>query len=511
MANSGTWGQKAKSLKYQILFLSALPILGFSFTGYSSYKDIQGLNALLEGVHTGLVPTIESLGKFELARESLKGHVWEAMAHENDLKDRIEMSDDLVHDIANVKEGLAAYEKTPQDSYEKEHFPKVKKATEEYVLLATRLQTLLRSEKASDLKEAKEIVYGPMQQLDGVLGEYAEAVIKKEYAEAETDKLAAKAMEHKAITFLIAMTLLIGGGVATLLMVLGRRIVNKVSHTSETVESASSQVAVAIEQLSAASTELAHASTKTAASLEEAVATVEELSTLVGSNSAHTKKASELAVKTNHTATSGEQELKSLFTSMQSISASSKRMIEIIDVIDDIAFQTNLLALNASVEAARAGEQGKGFAVVAEAVRTLAQRSAVAAKDINQLITQSSEEVGQGVKASEQSGQVLRSILEDIAKVMTINNEIALSSEEQASRISMLSQALEALDTASQGNAASAEEISATATEIASQTEAVQVQIHDLGILIDGGHDTDAPVMLQPAANRARAALKVAA
>jgi methyl-accepting chemotaxis protein len=293
-------------------------------------------------------------------------------------------------------------------------------------------------------------------------------------------------MEHKAMLYLASVTFVMGGGVAIALMVLGKRIVNKVSQTSETVEHSSVQVSAAIEQLSAASNELANASTKTAASLEEAAATVEELSELVGNNCESSKKAAELAEHSSERATSGESELKQLLNFMQNISASSKKMLEILDVIDDIAFQTNLLALNASVEAARAGEQGKGFAVVAEAVRNLAQRSAVAAKDINVLISKSADEVNEGVKASSKSGDVLRVILADIKKISAINREIAAGSEEQSNRINMLSQAIEVIDTSSQGNAASAEEISATSLEIAGQSEAVQRQIQGLGTLIHG-------------------------
>ncbi len=492
MSAAGSFQQKAQSLKYQVLFLALLPIAGFSFTGYSSFKDVQSLNGLLNDVHTGLVPTIESIGSFDLARETLNGHVWQALAHENNPEDRIEMAKDLDDDMASVQAAIASYQKTPFGPYEKEHFPAVKEATDAYISQIKGIQSLLKSENSQDLQAAKKIMDGRMHELDKVIGAFSEEVIKQEYADAEADKKTAQATEQKIISFLITVTLLIGGGVALLLILLGRRIVSKVSVTSETVEDASAQVAVAIEQLAAASTELAQSSTKTAASLEEAVATVEEIGALVSTNSASSKKASELAHQSSETASKGEKELQSLFGSMQNISQSSSKMLEIIDVIDDIAFQTNLLALNASVEAARAGEQGKGFAVVADAVRTLAQRSAIAAKDINQLISTSADQVNEGVKASQESGHVLRSILENINKVTVINNEIALGSEEQSQRIHLLSQALEALDTSSQTNAASAEEISATAAEIASQTEAVQGQIHELGILIDGGHHQEA-------------------
>ena len=216
MARSGSVKAKLKSLKYQILFLALVPIAGFSFTGLSSYKDIQGLNAQLNRVHEGLVPTLESLSGFDLARESLKAHVWEALSHEGNIDDRKEMADDLVHDIADVKEYLSDYSKTPLGPYEKEHFPETKKATEEYLLLVEQIQTLLKSPSVEDLHKAKFIMDGRLHELDKIVGEYSEEVIKQEYKEAEEDRIEAEKTEKKAVSFLILSTLLIGGGVALL-------------------------------------------------------------------------------------------------------------------------------------------------------------------------------------------------------------------------------------------------------------------------------------------------------
>ncbi len=161
---------------------------------------------------------------------------------------------------------------------------------------------------------------------------------------------------------------------------------------------------------------------------------------------------------------------------MTQISQSSKKIEEIIHVIDDIAFQTNLLALNAAVEAARAGEQGKGFAVVAEAVRALAQRSAASASDISTLIKESVTQIEDGSHTADQSGAVLTNIVSSIKKVADLNNEIAAASAEQTTGIQQISKAMNQLDQASQSNAASAEEIAATSGEINN----LAVTAHDL-------------------------------
>ena len=184
----------------------------------------------------------------------------------------------------------------------------------------------------------------------------------------------------------------------------------------------------------------------------------------------------------------GEREIRNLIESMKDISQSSKKIEEIINVIDDIAFQTNLLALNAAVEAARAGEQGKGFAVVAEAVRGLAQRSASAAKDITALIQDSVSKIDRGSKIVDNSGNALKTIVTSVKKVSDLNNEIATASAEQANGISQISKAMNALDTSTQQNAAASEEVAATSEEMSSQAESLRNLVANLSLIVNGGH-----------------------
>jgi methyl-accepting chemotaxis protein len=249
---------------------------------------------------------------------------------------------------------------------------------------------------------------------------------------------------------------------------------------------AADQTAAGGTQLAAASSQLSSGSSECAASLEETVASLEELSSMVKINSEHANQASQLSHSSQETAEKGENEIGNLISVMSDIAGSSKKIEEIINVIDDIAFQTNLLALNAAVEAARAGEQGKGFAVVAEAVRNLAQRSASAAKDIASLIKENVSKSGDGSKAAGASGVVLKNILDSAKKVASLNAEIAAGSQEQTNGIQQISQAMNQLDQATQGNASSAEEVAASSEEMSEQARTLKTLVSDLQIIITG-------------------------
>jgi len=259
-------------------------------------------------------------------------------------------------------------------------------------------------------------------------------------------------------------------------------ISNQISH-------AAGETSAAGHELSTASQSLSNGSAEAAASLEETVASLEELSSMVKTNSDHAKEASTLSQKSQSSAETGEKEIAKLITAMSSIAAGSKKIEEIINVIDDIAFQTNLLALNAAVEAARAGEQGKGFSVVAEAVRALAQRSAVAAKDIATLITENVQNSESGAKIAETSGAVLNEIVINVKKVADLNQEISTASQEQSTGLGQITTAMNQLDRATQENASSSEEVAANSEEMSSQAALLNTMVVDLRGLVNGvGH-----------------------
>ena len=240
------------------------------------------------------------------------------------------------------------------------------------------------------------------------------------------------------------------------------QIVNHIRAGAESIAVGAGQVAAGNQQLSSRTEE--HAS-----SLEETASTLEEFTTTVKQNADHARQASALAGTASTTAERGGEVVGKVVTTMQEVTASSKRISDIIGVIDGISFQTNILALNAAVEAARAGEQGRGFAVVASEVRSLAQRSASSAKEIRGLIENSVGRVEAGARLVEQAGKTMDELVASVRKVASIMTEIAAASDEQSSGIEQINKAITQMDTVVQMNASLVEEATAAATSMAGQ------------------------------------------
>ncbi len=266
-----------------------------------------------------------------------------------------------------------------------------------------------------------------------------------------------------------------------------RKPVGQLTDIVKNLDAASTELSSAADQISQVSQTLSVNATESAKSIESTASAVEEISSTATRNSDSAKQAAVIAQGSRQEAEVGEREIKQLIESMNDISKSSRKIEEIISVIDDIAFQTNLLALNAAVEAARAGEQGKGFGVVAEAVRNLAQRSATAAKDIEGLIKESVSRVDQGKEIADRSGAVLKRIVESANRSSVISGEIASLSEEQANGIDHVGKAMQEIDSTTQRNAASSEETSASAEEISSQAVMLKELVGDLVQMLEGG------------------------
>jgi methyl-accepting chemotaxis protein len=240
------------------------------------------------------------------------------------------------------------------------------------------------------------------------------------------------------------------------------RLVVQVRNSAQGVAAASAEIAQGNNDLSTRTEQQASALQETAASMEELDATVKQ-------NADSARHANELALNASSIAVRGGQVVDQVVTTMRGINESSRKISDIISVIDGIAFQTNILALNAAVEAARAGEQGRGFAVVASEVRSLAQRSAEAAKEITALINASVERVEQGSTLVDQAGSTMAEVVDSIRRVTDIMGEISAASNEQAQGVAQVGEAVTQMDQGTQQNAALVEEMAAAASSLKSQ------------------------------------------
>ncbi|WP_115853846.1 methyl-accepting chemotaxis protein [Kushneria indalinina] len=252
------------------------------------------------------------------------------------------------------------------------------------------------------------------------------------------------------------------------------RYATRLNQLFENVSLVSETIGGRTREISAGNMDLSRRTESQAAALEETASAMEELSSTVSQNADSASEASRLAGEASSVAENGGNRVTRVISSMEEISQSSKKMADIVNMIDGIAFQTNLLALNASVEAARAGEQGRGFAVVAGEVRSLASRSATAASEIGHLIKDSVGRIDEGTRHAREAGEVMQEVVASVQRVTGLVSEIAMASKEQAAGINDVNQAVADMDSVTQQNAALVEEVASAATALEEQTMALE-------------------------------------
>jgi methyl-accepting chemotaxis protein len=330
----------------------------------------------------------------------------------------------------------------------------------------------------SPWKNGKDILGYPMEdRKDGYL--HGVFVVKAGYEQALT-------RAKQTMSWTVLWVSLIVLAIMAFLVVTVRNNFLQLEKQSEEVFTVIDDMKRVIAQVRDSSHSLSQSSTEAAASIEETTASTEEINSMIRLNSEHAGESEKVSSQSAQQAEVGHQRIEELVLAVDEIRGKSDKIKAIISVIDDIAFQTNLLALNAAVEAARAGEQGKGFAVVAEAVRNLAQKSAESAKEISQLIVESGQSVEKGVERANAAKAAIQELRDSIAKLATLNSEIAASSKEQSRGVEGINQAIQELDKATQQNAAASMQLASITEEIERQSQQLQDSMERLLKVLHG-------------------------
>jgi methyl-accepting chemotaxis protein len=451
-----------------------------------SFMQINTLGEKIFEANEVRIPMTQSTNEMSADLQAIARFTWAAITFEDEKE--VSFAIDKAQDYIKMFEAESAdIEKLPKSEFVKkkldelhEVWPDLKKAYEA-VLVKAKLNT--KEENALGVKLIVTEVRPLMNKATGAVEELNQYRDKLLAASAKEDR----ADLQRSRTILILVSVFAGILLLTIGFMIASKVASVLTQVIDSLGHHSNEVSQASAGLSSASSQLSAGATETASSLEETVASTEELNSMVKTNSDNASQAATLASDGRNTAETGEKNITSLHQAVGEVSKASKQIEEIISVIDDIAFQTNLLALNAAVEAARAGEQGKGFAVVAEAVRNLAQRSAVAAKDIANLIKDSVGKIEDSRILAEKSKESLSQIVQSIHKISDINAEIATASQEQSAGLSNISKAMNEIDRATQQNASSSEEISATSEEMTAQAKSLGELVQQLAALMDGG------------------------
>ncbi|WP_413580735.1 methyl-accepting chemotaxis protein [Bdellovibrio sp. HCB288] len=483
---------RGMSLKSKLLFLT-LALCGVSVAiGVTSYLSLTSVSRDYGWIATKSMPKMDRLDQMNLNFRKIRINL-RSLGLPNLPQDQVEQS------IAGVLAAITDYEK--QDELYKqldfvpgqeEVYSHLEKAWGEFKNTGVEVLKLQKSNSAEDQAKMLDIFFYECPKRAQAYAEAVADLSEFHRKTAETNVKIAETTRDQAIMIIIMV--MITGSVFG--CVLGYLVANSLSKSlnriSDNIFGAASETASGGSHLAAASSHLSTSATEAAASLEETVASIEELSSMVKMNTSHALEANTLSRTSHESAEKGTQEIQRLLSAMTDIAQGSKKIEEIISVIDDIAFQTNLLALNASVEAARAGEQGKGFAVVADAVRTLAHKSAESAKGINSLIKDNVAKSEHGAAIANNSEVVFKEILTSVKKVATLNEEIAAGSTQQAKGIEQISRTMNHLDQSTQGNAASSEQVAASSEQMSTQAQALNGIVTELQSLVHGNKKVSA-------------------
>ncbi|MFN8847537.1 MAG: methyl-accepting chemotaxis protein [Bdellovibrionales bacterium] len=473
-------------LRLKLLIMSVIPLFSLVVMGWLAQKNLTGLNASLTKANSVRAPLITYSGEMLLHAASIARWTVTSMWLWQDASARSAGVLKTKESLEDFESTLMAYLQMLRSEKAKKVFapveanwPQIKAQVEEILPLVEQgREDSVNLAEEKYIKNVRPLINSTIDIIHELNKErkvLMETELKQEVAETEFSLMLMKVGTGAAVSLTLVF-----------MFFFSRSLISQLNTISQSISNSANTLASSSQELSASSTEVASSSTETASSIQETVASLEEINSLVKTTDNSSQDSKVLTQETQKQAEYSEKKLGELLDSLNEISASSSKVSAIIQVIEDISFQTNLLALNAAVEAARAGEQGKGFAVVAEAVRSLAQKSAGSAKEINDLIVESVSKTKVGVKVGQDCKELMVSMFDSLKKVAGKSEEIASATREQSAGMEQIAKAMNQLDQAIQQNTTASEQISTASNDVSSQAEGLQGMVNDLKTLIDG-------------------------
>jgi methyl-accepting chemotaxis protein len=465
------------------LFLQAVII---AVIGGSSFYFMNRLSDAILLSSQQKFPQAQSAAMMSAKVHEMVRYLWSIYGAGIDLEERKKMTELVVSAMGDFEKTRAQFEGYQQTAAIREIY---KSVPEQWNSLKTEIESALSYLGKNEARWDEMAKYNLSAKVRFQALPLSETFRKlSEQVEAEENLYADTSLKEAKTS--IRMILVISGVLFmcsfVMTLLLAASLTRRITSFVKGVRNVSENVNGATDNLMSASQTLSQSSVEAAASLEQTVASLSLIMESSRMSEDRLSTATELSKEAGQAALAGENEVSLLSQAMGEILESSVKISEITTVIDDIAFQTNLLALNAAVEAARAGEQGKGFAVVAEAVRALAQRSAVAAKDISSLIKETRDRVDRGSRVANQSGVALKKIVDVVQKVTVINSEIADTNREQAEGIKQINDTMHQLDTTTQKNAGLAQEVADSSEKMRGEAGGIREEINSFNEMVEG-------------------------